>query len=141
MLIASNEDEMGDEEFSFVTVNLMDSAGNSVGTAELAEEDDGVRVKMNATDLPEGAHGFHFHEYGKCESPDFESAGGHFNPTGADHGLDNEGGPHAGDLPNLEVGADETIEEEFVAEHVTLATWTEENSLLKRRGDSPCHPC
>lgn len=129
----SKADEMIEEELSFATVNLMNSDGKSVGTAELTEEDDGVRVKVNATDLPEGLHGFHFHETGKCEAPDFESAGGHFNPTGASHGLEEKEGPHAGDLPNLEVGADGTVEDEFLAEHVTLESG-KDNSLLQESG-------
>lgn len=129
----SNVDEMDDEELSFVTVDMKDGGGNSVGTVELNEENDSVRVKVNANGLPEGTHGFHFHEFGKCEAPDFESAGSHFNPTGADHGLDHESGPHAGDLPNLEVGADGTVDEEFFAEHVTL-TSGQDHSLLREGG-------
>src|SRR4051812_43522385 len=62
-------EEVSDKELSFASVVLMNSEGKSVGTAELTEEDDGVRVKVNATDLPEGPHGFHFHEAGKCEAP------------------------------------------------------------------------
>jgi hypothetical protein len=43
---------------------------------------------------------------GTCE-PDkqFSTAGPHFNPTGAQHGLRNPQGPHVGDLPNLSVDA------------------------------------
>jgi Cu-Zn family superoxide dismutase len=129
----SKADEMGDGKLSFATVNLMDSNGKPIGTAELTEEDNGVRVKVNATDLPEGPHGFHFHEAGKCEAPDFESAGGHFNPTGASHGMEQKEGPHAGDLPNLEVGTDGTVTDEFLAEHVTLES-RKENSLLQEVG-------
>jgi len=126
-------EETSDEELSLATVNLMNSDGKSVGTGELTEEDGGVRVKVNATDLPEGPHGFHFHEVGKCEAPNFESAGGHFNPTGGNHGLEQNEGPHAGDLPNLEVGADGTVEDEFLAEQVTLKSG-KDNSLLQGGG-------
>ena len=72
-------------------------------------------------------------EVGKCELPDFESAGGHFNPTDASHGLDHDEGPHAGDLPNLEVGEDGLVDEEIIAENVTLKSG-EENSLLQEGG-------
>lgn len=126
-------EEASDKELSFASAVLMNSEGKSVGTAELTEEDNGVRVKVNVTDLPEGPHGYHFHEAGKCEAPDFESAGGHFNPTGASHGLEEKEGPHAGDLPNLEVGADGTVEDEFLAEHVTLESG-KDNSLLQVGG-------
>lgn len=39
--------------------------------------------------------GFHIHEGGSCTPPEFEDAGGHFNPDGCDHPH------HAGDLPPL----------------------------------------
>ncbi|MGG0670850.1 superoxide dismutase family protein [Sporosarcina koreensis] len=122
-------DVVEDDKLPFVTVNLMDGNGKPVGTVELTEEEDALRVMVDAKDLPEGLHGFHFHEKGVCEAPDFESAGGHFNPTEASHGLDHEGGSHAGDLPNLEVGPDGTAKEEFFVENLTLLAG-EENSLF-----------
>lgn len=39
--------------------------------------------------------GFHIHEGGSCTPPDFEDAGGHFNPDSCEHPY------HAGDLPPL----------------------------------------
>jgi hypothetical protein len=51
-------------------------------------------------------HGIHLHAVGRCEGPDFKSAGGHWNPMGKQHGRDNPAGAHLGDLPNLVIGAD-----------------------------------
>lgn len=124
-----------DDKLPFVSVNLMDGDGKPVGKVELTEEEDALRVMVDANDLPEGLHGFHFHEKGVCEAPDFESAGGHFNPTEAEHGLDHESGPHAGDLPNLEVGPDGTAKEEFFVQNLTLLAG-EENSLFHEGGTS-----
>ena len=45
------------------------------------------------------------HAVGRCEGPDFASAGSHWNPAGKKHGLNNPAGPHAGDMPNVEVAA------------------------------------
>ena len=42
---------------------------------------------------------------GRCDPPDFASAGPHWNPAGHKHGMNNPAGPHAGDLPNVEVAA------------------------------------
>lgn len=131
----SEVDLVEDDKLPFVTVNLKDRDGKSVGTAELTEEEDALRIVVDAKGLPEGLHGFHFHEKGVCEAPDFESAGGHFNPAGASHGLDHEDGPHAGDLPNLEVGPDGTVKEEFFVENLTLLAG-EENTLYQESGTS-----
>jgi Cu-Zn family superoxide dismutase len=43
---------------------------------------------------------------GRCDAPDFTSAGGHWNPTQKKHGTMNPQGPHQGDLPNLVIGSD-----------------------------------
>lgn len=45
-------------------------------------------------------HAFHVHETGTCEPP-FDSAGGHYNPSGLEHGYLAAAGHHAGDLPNF----------------------------------------
>src|SRR5690349_6599595 len=65
----------------------------------------GVTFRVEATGLPHGIHGIHVHSVGRCEGPDFASAGPHWNPAGRKHGLSNPAGPHAGDLPNVEVAA------------------------------------
>ena len=57
---------------------------------------------------------------GKCEPPEFTTAGSHFNPEGKKHGLSNPEGPHAGDLPNLDVAADGTGQVHYLATKVTL---------------------
>jgi len=85
---------------------LKDAAGATVATAELTQTEKGVRLELKATALPAGPHGFHVHTVGKCEAPDFKTAGGHFNPGAKEHGLENAKGHHAGDLPNLVAGAD-----------------------------------
>jgi len=84
-------------------VVLRDKAGQQVGLATLTEQTEGVRVEISATGLPPGPKGFHIHAVGKCDPPDFVSAGAHFNPTGKKHGRLNPEGAHAGDLPNLMV--------------------------------------
>lgn len=85
------------------TAQLQDPDGNSVGQVELSEIPNGVHILATLRDLPPGTHAIHIHETGACEPPDFESAGGHFNPTDANHGWLDPGGPHAGDLPNIHV--------------------------------------
>jgi len=79
--------------------DVLNAKGEKVGALTLTQEADGVRVAVEASNLPPGFHGFHIHAVGKCEPP-FTSAAGHFNPTNQSHSH------HAGDLPNLLVNAD-----------------------------------
>jgi superoxide dismutase, Cu-Zn family len=80
--------------------------GTRIGTAVAEEVDGAIRVMVEVAGLPKGVHGTHVHAIGKCEAPDFASAGPHWNPSTHQHGKDNPMGPHAGDLPNLSVGDD-----------------------------------
>lgn len=66
-----------------------------------AERTGGIRMTGDLTALPQGEHGIHFHSVGRCDVPEFTTAGGHFNPATREHGLENPSGPHAGDWPNL----------------------------------------
>jgi Cu-Zn family superoxide dismutase len=93
-----------------------------VGRATLTPDGQGLRIAVEVEKLPPGSHGFHVHAVGRCDPPDFASAGAHFNPDGKKHGLKNPEGPHAGDLPNLVVGADGTARVTAMAPRVTLGT-------------------
>jgi Cu-Zn family superoxide dismutase len=79
--------------------------GADVGTLVLNTTPAGVMIQGELQGLPAGPHGFHVHETGACEPP-FESAGGHYDPAGAEHGFLAEAGPHAGDMTNINVEAD-----------------------------------
>lgn len=82
---------------------LVSSEGIIVGDVQLKEELNGVSINASFGHLPQGKHGFHIHQKGACEPPDFSSSGGHFNPENRKHGSLDPEGSHSGDLPNIEV--------------------------------------
>lgn len=112
-----NQDEGSSEDLMMATVELLNTDGDAIGTAELTSESDGVGVALDLENLEAGVHGIQFHETGKCEVPSFDSAGG----------------PFAGDMPKIEVKDDGTAKDEFVAKDVSMKT-DDENSLLKEGG-------
>jgi Cu-Zn family superoxide dismutase len=117
------------------TADLRNASGASVGTASLTQVGNVVRIVLDAKGLTPGLHGVHIHAVGKCDPPDFNSAGPHFNPTSKQHGALNPQGSHAGDLPNLNVGADGNGRLETASEQISLATgatslWDADGSAL-----------
>src|SRR5690349_7073903 len=95
---------MRSAEPASASATIRSSAGADLGTLHLESGPAGVRITGQLTGIPAGAHGIHLHQVGRCDTPDFTSAGGHLNPAMMKHGLLNAEGPHAGDLPAI--GAD-----------------------------------
>jgi len=100
---------------------LKDASGKEVGAATLTVTPSGVLISLDLTAVRPSEHGFHVHTTGKCEPPDFKSAGPHFNPDQTKHGFMTPEGPHAGDLPNLHVPADGNLQVEVLEPNVTLS--------------------
>ncbi len=111
---------------------LRNRQNEEVGTVEVTEIAGGVRLNAEIIIFPAGEHGFHIHETGRCELPDFESAGGHFNPTDAEHGLDEPEGSHIGDMANLVVPSEGMTETTRELEGATLGDGP--RSLLRSGG-------
>lgn len=129
------EEEAENTSSEEIIVDIKSTEDEKIGEAIITETTDGVKLDVEAENLPPGSHGFHIHETGLCEAPDFESAGGHFNPGEEQHGFENAEGPHAGDIANLEVDEDGKVAASFENDMVTLKQG-EANSLLKEGGTS-----
>ena len=102
------------------TALLKDADGKELGKVTLIAVPSGVLLAVDLTDMPPGDHGFHIHGIGKCVAPYFKSAGGHFNPEEDQHGILNEAGPHAGDMPNIHVPASGKLKVEVLNQSVNL---------------------
>jgi Cu-Zn family superoxide dismutase len=71
-----------------------------------------ILIQLHAA--PPGPHGAHLHGIGICDPADgFASAGSHIGADGAMHGLLAVDGPHAGDLPSIDVDAEGQANVEF----------------------------
>lgn len=112
--------------------DIQNGQGEKIGTATFTEGGDGVKIAISVSKLSPGQHGLHIHAVGKCETPNFTSAGGHLNPEGKKHGLESPEGPHAGDLPNLAVDPDGNAKTEITTDRVTLGEG--KNSLFQPDG-------
>jgi Cu-Zn family superoxide dismutase len=75
------------------------------GSASLRDRNGKMELSVSISGLEPGEHAMHLHAKGVCVTPDFQSAGGHLNPHGKQHGAHNPLGAHLGDLPNLVVDA------------------------------------
>lgn len=109
-----------------VTTTLIGTGGDKIGSVIIHPLRTGVRIDLHAEGLEPGLHAVHFHETGRCVPPDFTSAGGHYNPTGAKHGMPDsdeqmdEQDHHAGDMLNQTVNDIGMMDVQIVNRTVTL---------------------
>jgi len=102
------------------SAQVADVPGNELGTVTISDTASGMTlVKINLSGLQPGAHAIHLHETGDCSAGDFSSAGGHFT-GGKEHGVQTQGGPHSGDMPNVTVGSDGTLVLDMFLPDVTV---------------------
>lgn len=97
---------------------MLSPDGEELGSVTLTQYAAGVLLETDVQGLEPGPHGFHIHEKGSCEDG-FKAAGGHFNPGGHKHGYTSKN-QHAGDMPNLIVSEEGTVQDETLNRMVSL---------------------
>ncbi len=122
--------DMGAEVKEAVAV-IRGTKGNDAvkGTVKFTDTGSGVKVVAHLEGLPANAElGFHIHEFGDGTAEDGTSAGGHYNPSGHQHGSPGAAS-HVGDMGNLK-----TDDKGMAHVEVTLdqATITGKNAILGR---------
>jgi superoxide dismutase, Cu-Zn family len=96
-----------------ISADLARADGAWAGVATVSKRSDGVFLSLSADAPAAGTFGMHIHSLGKCQGPDFTSAGPHWNPDMKQHGRENPMGAHHGDLPNLVADADKKLTLEY----------------------------
>jgi len=125
------------------SANILTPSGKPTGQAVLKETSDGVQLSLHLKGLPAGTHAVHIHEVGKCDGPDFKSAGDHLNPLDKEHGKLNPEGAHLGDLPNIEIPRNGVVRKDLhlkgfslkPAAARTLATETGTSLVIHAKAD------
>lgn len=104
-----------------VTADLARADGSWAGVATISKRSDGVFLSLSGEAPSTGTFGMHLHAVGKCQGPDFTTAGPHWNPALKQHGRDNPMGAHHGDLPNVEASADRKLTLEYKLPDIALS--------------------
>lgn len=127
---AQADDHMG------ATASFIDRDSESVGTAILTESPHGVLINLDLYGLPPGPKAIHIHSVGTCDDPGdgFVASKGHLNPEGKEHGLMNPAGPDNGDLPNLIVLEDGSVEVEMFTPYASISGAEGRAALLDEDG-------
>lgn len=117
-------------------VRLLDADGVSRGTVTFFEMGGHLRVRVDASGLRPGFHGFHVHEVGSCEPAGdtaFGAAGPHLGASGNAHRQ------HGGDLPPLLAGADGVASAFFDTDRILLADLIDQDGsavIVHAEGDN-----
>jgi len=104
------------------------SGSDVAGTATFALQSDGqVNLTLDLTGLTPGEHAVHLHEFGDCSAEDGSSAGGHWNPTGEDHGAWGTHPFHLGDIGNVTADDDGTATFTLTTDLWTIGTGADDD--------------
>ncbi|PQO36616.1 superoxide dismutase family protein [Blastopirellula marina] len=112
-------EEAHDMPTEAVAVLASTSDSDVKGVIYLTQKDGYVQLTGKVKNLEPGEHGFHIHQYGDLTKSDGTAAGGHYNPTGHEHGAPGAHS-HVGDLGNITADASGVAKIDTKAEGLKL---------------------
>lgn len=123
--VLANADNAAAPQGRGAVAELARADGSPAGRVTATDTPEGIALTLTAQGLEAGERGVHVHNVGRCDAPDFTTAGPHWNPQGRQHGLENPQGAHAGDMPNLTVAADGSGSLSYTLPDATVAAMLE----------------
>lgn len=116
------------------SASFVDAGGQRIGAAEFSETNEGVIVTASLQPVPAGRYVMRVHDSGRCDGPDFASAGAPFNPFDRAADRLNPLASPAGGASNITVGTDGAVRAATLLRDVTLRPGPA--SLLRKSGTS-----
>ena len=100
------------------------------GTADFIQTGKNVQMDLMVYKLSPGKHAVHIHEKGDCSATDASSAGGHWNPSGHDHGKWESDKFHMGDIGNITADAEGKVRFVFDTDKWCLGCNDESKNII-----------
>ena len=129
-----------------VTINAIDAngVGKTIGTIELSDTKEGLRITPQLSELPPGDHGFHVHVNLDCgpanglngQPAAGMAAGSHYDPANTGKHLGPQGEGHKGDMPVLTVDARGKATNAVTSPHLTVADVKGRSIMIHSGGDN-----
>lgn len=104
-----------------------------LGSARFYQLADGqirLDLEINMKDRADSNVAVHFHDKGACGNKG-EDAGGHWNPTGEDHGEWGAHAHHSGDIGNLTLDANGQVKKSITSDRWSIADTAQGNIIGK----------
>lgn len=106
------------------------------GTVIFEAQDGSLVVKTDLKGLkPNAKLGFHIHQLGFCEGPDYKTAGDHYNPGNMKHGGPMASEKHKGDMGNLVTDKVGNAKETIVLTDMKLDDLIGKSVLIHEKSD------
>lgn len=118
-----------DEKMVIVELQSKNDSG-ATGTVTFTQKDGIVYMELKGEGFTPGEHAIHIHEFADCSSADGKSSGGHWNPTGEDHGKWGTHPYHKGDIGNFTADADGKVFFQFQTDEWSIGGDDETKNIL-----------